>query len=343
MYNILSEDGRGATQALIATKIIQIIDDKLKKSAGDGVIKYFDHIASSSTTALSAALIAHGYTPKKTYEMVKDSFSNVFESDNKSFISKIKDLYIKYISINSDKIKSYTLDNFDYLLKSCSKVNMEDSKIPLLLLSAKNSQKLETHYFSSTCDKDVSLLDAVKSCIADKLHFSPHILDKQGYFDHSFISKSSLGASLSYITKTQNLTDPSLFVVNIDFANLNITDYFKTEMMQSKISPGNLLDITLSSGEDMNIHANRFLKGNFWNIVVTQEEGILGEVHKFDKILDDSKIESIIEGSKICSNAAEECKPFYEGIDQMISDGLLDNTSIADEIDTITKELNDCM
>ena len=100
-------------------------------------------------------------------------------------------IYIKYISINSDKIKSYTLDNFDYLLKSCSKVNMEDSKIPLLLLSAKNSQKLETHYFSSTCDKDVSLLDAVKSCIADKLHFSPHILDKQGYFDHSFISKSS--------------------------------------------------------------------------------------------------------------------------------------------------------
>ena len=87
MYNILSVDGRGATQALIATKIIQIIDDKLKKSAGDGVIKYFDHIASSSTTALSAALIAHGYTPKKTYEMVKDSFSNVFESDNKSFIS----------------------------------------------------------------------------------------------------------------------------------------------------------------------------------------------------------------------------------------------------------------
>ena len=154
---------------------------------------------------------------KKTYEIVKTEFLNVFESVDTSCGSyqcgfneikiKIQDLYKKYVSINSDKIKSYTLDNFDYLLKSCSKVNMEDSKIPLLLLSAKNSQKLETHYFSSTCDKDVSLLDAVKSCIADKLHFSPHILDKQGYFDHSFISKSSLGTSLSYITKAQNLTD----------------------------------------------------------------------------------------------------------------------------------------
>ena len=150
-------------------------------------------------------------------------------------------------------------------------------------------------------------------------------------------------APLYSITKTRNLTDHSLFVVNIAFANLNITDYFKTEMMQSKISPSNLLDITLSSGEDMNIHANRFLKGNFWSIVVTQGDGILEEVHKFDKILDDDKIENIIKGSKICSNAADECKPFYEGIDQMISDGLLDNTSIADEIDTITKELNDCM
>ena len=207
----------------------------------------------------------------------------------------LQDSFKKYACTNYDKIKSYTLDNFGDSLKSCSKLNMGESKIPLLLLAAKNSQKLETHSFSSTHDKDVSLLDAVKSCIADKLHFLPHVLKNQGYFDHSFISKSSLGTSLSYITKTQNLTDPSLFVVNIDFANLNITDYFKTEMMQSKISPGNLLDITLSSGEDMNIHANRFLKGNFWNIVVTQEEGILGEVHKFDKILDDSKIESIIE------------------------------------------------
>ena len=31
MHNILSVDGRGATQALIATKIIQVIDEKLKK------------------------------------------------------------------------------------------------------------------------------------------------------------------------------------------------------------------------------------------------------------------------------------------------------------------------
>jgi hypothetical protein len=189
----------------------------------------------------------------------------------------------------------------------------------------------------------VSLLDAVKSCIADKLHFSPHVLNKQGYFDHSFISKSSLGTSLSYITKAQNLTDHSLFVVNISFDNLNTADYLKTKSVQSKISPVNLLDIKISSGEDININANRFLKGNFWSIIVTQEGGILEEVHKFDEILGDAKIASIIDGSKICSNAADECKPFYEVIDQMISDGLLHNTSIADEIDAITKELNDCM
>ena len=353
MYNILSVDGRGATQALIATKIIQIIDEKLRKSVGEGVIKHFDYITSSSTTAFPAALIAHGYTPKKTYEVVKNSFHTIFESADTSWDSyqgkfnkmktMLQDSFKKYACTNYDKIKSYTLDNFDDLPRSCSKVNMGESKIPLLLLAAKNSQKLETHYFSSTYDKDVSLLDAVKSCIADKLHFSPHILDKQGYFDHSFISKSSLGASLSYITKAQDLTDHSLFVVNISFDNLNITDYFKTEMMQSKISPSNLLDITIASGEDINVNANRFLKGNFWNIVVTQEKGILEEVHKFDKILDDDKIENIIEGAKICSNAADECKPFYEVIDQMISDGLLHNTSIADEIDAITKELNDCM
>ena len=34
MYNILSVDGRGATQALIATKIIQIIDEKLNRKNG---------------------------------------------------------------------------------------------------------------------------------------------------------------------------------------------------------------------------------------------------------------------------------------------------------------------
>lgn len=170
----------------------------------------------------------------------------------------LQDSFKKYACTNYDKIKSYTLDNFGDLLKNCSKVNMGESKIPLLLLAAKNSQKLETHYFSSIYDKDVSLLDAIKSCIADELHFLPHVLKNQGYFDHSFISKSSLGTSLSYITKAQNLTDHSLFVVSIDFANLNIIDYFKTEMMQNKISSDNLLDITLSSGEDMNIHANRF-------------------------------------------------------------------------------------
>jgi patatin-like phospholipase/acyl hydrolase len=80
MYNILSVDGRGATQALIATKIIQIIDEKLKKSTGEGVIKHFDQIASSSTTAFPAALIAHGYTPKKTYEIVKTEFLHSFIS-----------------------------------------------------------------------------------------------------------------------------------------------------------------------------------------------------------------------------------------------------------------------
>ena len=45
MYNILSANGRGATQALIATKIIQIIDEKLGKSVGEGVIKHFDYIS----------------------------------------------------------------------------------------------------------------------------------------------------------------------------------------------------------------------------------------------------------------------------------------------------------
>lgn len=150
-------------------------------------------------------------------------------------------------------------------------------------------------------------------------------------------------APLYSITKTQNLTDHSLFVVNISFDNLNITDYLKTETTQNKISPDNLLDITIASGEDINVNANRFLKGNFWSIVVTQEEGILEEVYQFDKILDDAKIENIIAGAKICSNAKEECTPFHEGIDQLISDGLLHNTSIADEIDTIIKELNDCM
>jgi len=80
MYNILSVDGRGATQALIATKIIQIIDARLKHNTGEGVTKHFDHIASSSTTAFPAALIAHGYTPKKTYEIVKTEFLHSFIS-----------------------------------------------------------------------------------------------------------------------------------------------------------------------------------------------------------------------------------------------------------------------
>ena len=343
MYNILSVDGRGAVQALIATKIILIIDEILMKSTGDGVIKHFDHIASSSTTAFPAALIAHGYTPEKTYEIVKTSFSNVFESDSKGFLGRLKDLYKKWTFSNPDKIKSYSLDRFDDLLMSCSKLNMGESKIPLLLLAAKNSQKLETHYFSSTHDKDASLLDAIKSCIADKLHFSPHVLKNQSFFDHSFISKSSLGSSLSYITKAQDLTDHSLFVVNISFDNLNITDYLKTETTQDKISPSNLLDITIASGEDINVNANRFLKGNFWSIIITQEQGILEEVHKFDKILDDAKIENIIAESKICNNTTEKCIPFHEGIDQMINEGLIHNTSITNEIDAIIKELNDCM
>ena len=57
----------------------------------------------------------------------------------------------------------------------------------------------------------------------------------------------------------------------------------------------------------------------------------------------DEKIKEVIKSSKICSNITDECKPFYEGIDQMINDGLLHNTSIADEIDMITRELDGCM
>ncbi len=253
--------------------------------------------------------------------------------------------YAMVFTIKSKMQISYTLDYLDNLFKYSPEKTMEEntmgeSKVPLLLLSAKNSQKLETHYFSSTVDKDMLLSEVIKSCIADKLHFPPHELNKQGYLDHSFISKSSLGESLSYITKTQNLTDHSLLVVNIGFDNLNIKDYLKTEATNDKISATALLDIKMSSDVDMNINANRFLKGNFWNIVVTQENGILKEVHKFDNILDDAKIENIIKNSKICSNIWDECKPFYEGIDELISPGLLNNSSLISELDALIKELD---
>jgi hypothetical protein len=75
---------------------------------------------------------------------------------------------------------------------------------------------------------------------------------------------------------------------------------------------------------------------------VTQEEGILEEVYQFDKILDDAKIENIIAGAKICSNAKEECTPFHEGIDQMVTNGLLNNPSLANELDVLIHELNTC-
>ncbi len=335
MYNILSVDGRGATQALIATKIIQIIDEKLKQITGAG-IKHFDHISASSTASFPIALIAYTQNPKETYDIVKNDFQNVLEPIDTS------SNYLTYYfnTIKSKMQTPYTLDHLDDLLKNFSKISMGESKIPLLLLAAKNSHKLETHYFSSTVDKDMSLSEVIKSCVADKLHFPAHKLTNQGYFDHSFISKSSLGESLSYITKTQNLTDHSLLVVNIGFDNLNIRDYLKTEATKDKISPTNLLDIKMSSGVDMNINANRFLKGNFWNIVVTQENGILKEVHKFDNILDDAKIESIIKSSKICSNIKDKCTPFYEGIDELINDGLLNNSSLTSELDTLIKELD---
>ncbi|MBY0581094.1 MAG: patatin-like phospholipase family protein [Rickettsiales bacterium] len=347
MYNILSVDGRGATQALIVTKITQIIDEKLKQHSGVGIIKHFDHISASSTASLPVALIAHGYDPKKTYEIVKNTFKNAFISsyepkETNHFYNKainfFKNAYKKYA--NSDQMKFYTLDHLDDLLKDFPKINMGESKIPLLLLSAKNSHKLETHYFSSTVYKDMPLSDVIKSCVADKLYFPAHKLTNQGYFDHSFISKSSLEASLSYISTTKNLNDHSFLVVKIGFDNLNITDYLKTEAIKDKISPINLLDISMSSGEDMDIHANRFLKGNFWNIVVTQENGILEELHKFDKILDDAKIESIIKSSKICNNIMYECESFHEGIDALIKDGLLNNPSLANELDTLINELD---
>ena len=335
MYNILSVDGRGATQALIATKIIQIIDEKLKQITGAG-IKHFDHISASSTASFPIALIAYTQNPKETYDIVKNDFQNVLEP----IYTSSNYLTYYFNTIKSKMQTPYTLDHLDDLLKNFSKISMGESKIPLLLLSAKNSHKLETHYFSSTVDKDMSLSEVIKSCVADKLHFPAHKLTNQGYFDHSFISKSSLGESLSYITKTQNLTDHSLLVVNIGFDNLNITDYLKTEAIKDKISPTNLLDISMSSGENMNINANRFLKGNFWNIVVTQENGILNEVHKFDNILDDAKIEFIIKSSKICSNIKDKCTPFYEGIDELINDGLLNNSSLTSELDTLIKELD---
>jgi hypothetical protein len=343
MYNILSVDGRGATQALIATKIIQIIDEKLKQITGVG-IKHFDHISASSTASFPIALIAYTQNPKETYNTVKNNFQNVLEPTDTSsnyltyYFNTIKS---KMQTPYTSKMQTpYTLDHLDDLLKNFSKISMGESKIPLLLLSAKNSHKLETHYFSSTVDKDMSLSEVIKSCIADKLHFPAHKLTNQGYFDHSFISKSSLEESLSYITKTQNLTDHSLLVVNIGFDNLNIRNYLKTEATKDKISPTNLLDIKMSSGVDMNVNANRFLKGNFWNIVVTQENGILNEVHKFDNILDDAKIESIIKSSKICSNIKDKCTPFYEGIDELINDGLLNNSSLTSELDTLIKELD---
>lgn len=345
MYNILSVDGRGVTQALIATKIIQIIDDKLKQCTGEGVIKHFDHIASSSTAAFPAALIAHAYTPQKTYETVKNSFHAIFKPVDTSCDS-LQCWFtncIEYIYPNSDKTKLYTLDNLNDLLKNFRNVHLGESKIPLLLLSAKNSQKLETCYFSSKYDKDALLSDAVKSCIADKLHFPPYSLEGQGYFDHSFISKSSLGSTLSYITKDLNLTDSSLLVVNIGFDNLNTTDYLQTETTQNKVSSSDHLEINLSSSEDVNINAGRFLKGNFWNIVITQGQGILAEVHKFDKILDDDKIENIIKGSKICNNTTDECISFEEGIDQLINDGLINNSSLANELAALTNESDTCI
>ena len=203
MYNILSINGIGANHTLIATKILQKIEKKLKEKTGENLMKHFDHIIASSTASLAASLIAFEGTTKKTYEKITNNLKTTF-----------------------DNIKqSYTSDDLDKLLKDFPDVKMSTAKIPLLMLAAKNEGKIVAHYFSTSENNDIQLFSALKASIAYTLKFPSQIIDNKGYFDYSFIGKSLLLSVLAHIQKFQNIILNQLFVTYIDFDNPNIKDY----------------------------------------------------------------------------------------------------------------------
>ncbi|RST62453.1 hypothetical protein [Candidatus Aquarickettsia rohweri] len=86
------------------------------------------------------------------------------------------------------------------------------------------------------------------------------------------------------------------------------------------------------------------MEGAFWKILVTEGNGISKDLHKFDKILNEQEIINIIETSKICHNLDGEynCKPFFEGLDELINDGLINNKAHEYIIDSILDKLNAC-
>ena len=345
MYNILVVDGRGAAQALIVAKIIQIVNEKLKEDSNKDFTKYFDYIIASSTSSLPAALLSTGKNPEKIFSEVKDKFYDGFSNNKKegdyyvcSFVdkywNKMTDFFKSFVW-DLDKLKIYTQEEFDKLFKDFPDLKIKDSKIPLTLLAAKNDGKIISHCFSN---KEMKLDDAVKASVAESSYFPPHVIGKHGYFDYSFISKSSLESGLYCLKKTEKLADQLLNVVQISFDNLNLQDYLKDK----KLSAEKFYDIKASINNGYS--SGKFLEGAFWKILVTEGNGISKDIHKFDKIPSDQKIEKIIATSKICHNLDGEynCKSFFEGIDELINDGLIHNKAHENMIDSILENLDGC-
>ncbi|MSO13791.1 patatin-like phospholipase family protein [Rickettsiales endosymbiont of Trichoplax sp. H2] len=345
MYNVLVVDGRGASQAIIAAKIIQIINERLQENSNKDIAKHFDYVVASSTSSLPAALLASGKNPEKVFSEVKDKFYDSFSHNKKkgsyyvcSFVDKNWNKitnYLKSFIWDLDKIKPYTQREFNELFKDFPDLKIKDTQIPLTLLAAKNNGKIISHCFSN---KETKLSDAVKSSVAEKYYFPHHEINKHGYFDYSFISKSSLEQGLYCLKKSENLTDQLFNVVQISFDNLNLEDYLKGK----KLSAEKYYDIKASINNDYS--SGKFLEGAFWKILVTEGNGISKDLHKFDKILNEQEIINIIEASTICYNLDGEynCKPFFEGLDELINNGLMNNKAHEYIIDSILDTLNAC-
>ena len=345
MYNVLVVDGRGASQALIAAKIIQIINERLQENSNKDIAKYFDYVVASSTSSLSTALLLTGKNPEKVFSEVKDKFYDSFPHNKKegsyyvcSFVDKNWNKitnYLKSFIWDLDKIKPYKQGEFNELFKDFPDVKIKDTQIPLTLLAAKNNGKIVSHCFSN---KEMKLADAVKASVAENYHFPPYVINKNGYFDYSFISKSSLEQGLYCLKKSENLTDQLLNVIQISFDNLNLQDYLKDK----KLSSDKFYDIKSSINNDYS--SGKFLEGAFWKILVTEGNGISKDLHKFDKILNEQEMTNIIKTSKICHNLDGEynCKPFFEGLDELINDGLIDNKAHENMVDSILDMLNAC-
>ena len=108
MYNVLSVEGRGAIQALVVAKIIQIIDKKLNKETSGGLLNHLDHIVSSSTTSFPASLLACGKDSEKIFNEVKGKFYEVFSHDKVQYNGSFPlDFFVKPFDRKIQRIGTY--------------------------------------------------------------------------------------------------------------------------------------------------------------------------------------------------------------------------------------------